>query len=288
MIHIRRAGVADAQECGRICYEAFRVIPTEHNFPVDFPASETATGVLTKIFSHPGFYCVVAEAKGKILGSNCLDERSLIAGVGPVTVDPAAQNRQTGRRLMEAVIERAAEKKFAGARLVQAAYHNRSMSLYTRLGFTVREPLACLQGPALGKTPAGYTVRRAETQDLQACNALCLHVHGHDRGGELRDAIGQGGAVVAEREGAIRAYATAMAFFGHAVGANNEAIQALISASTAFEGPGMATRLALTMRRSRPSFLPPPHLRVLVFSCRHGMASSSAGAWRMACELSSR
>lgn len=239
MIHIRRASVADAQECGRICYEAFRVIAAEHSFPADFPAPETAIGVLTMTFSHPGFYCVVAEDSGKILGSNCLDERGPIAGVGPVTVDPAAQNRQTGRRLMEAVMHRAAERKFAGARLVQAAYHNRSMSLYTRLGFVVREPLACLQGPALGKTLAGYTTRRAEIQDLQACNALCLHVHGHDRGGELCDAIGQGSAVVAEREGAIRAYATALAYFGHAVGANDEAIEALVSASAAFEGPGI-------------------------------------------------
>src|SRR6516165_383716 len=137
MIQIRRAEVSDAPECGRICHEAFRVIAAEHNFPVDFPAPETATGILTKMFSHPGFYCVVAEDGERILGSNCLDERGPIAGVGPVTVDPAAQNRQTGRRLMGAVIERAAKRKFAGVRLVQAAYHNRSMSLYTRLGFTV-------------------------------------------------------------------------------------------------------------------------------------------------------
>lgn len=66
-----------------------------------------------------------------------------------------------------------------------------------------------------------------------------MHVHGHDRDGELRDAIGHSTAVVVESEGAIRAYATAMAYFGHAVGANNEAIQALISAADAFQGPGI-------------------------------------------------
>jgi hypothetical protein len=41
------------------------------------------------MFSHPGFYCVVAESEGRIVGSNCLDERSAIAGVGPITVEPS-------------------------------------------------------------------------------------------------------------------------------------------------------------------------------------------------------
>ena len=37
------------------------------------------------MFSHPGFYGVVAESDGRIIGSNCLDERSPIAGVRPIT-----------------------------------------------------------------------------------------------------------------------------------------------------------------------------------------------------------
>ena len=40
-------------------------------------------------FSAPGFFCVVAEDNNRILGSNCLDERSIIHGIGPITVDPA-------------------------------------------------------------------------------------------------------------------------------------------------------------------------------------------------------
>src|SRR5256714_14182184 len=98
------------------------------------------------MFSHPSFFCVVAEQNGKIIGSNCLDERTPIAGVGPITIDPGTQNRRVGRQLMQAVISRAMEQKFAGVRLVQAAYHNRSLSLYAKLGFIVREPLDCLQG----------------------------------------------------------------------------------------------------------------------------------------------
>ena len=235
---IRRATPADADVCGRICFDAFGALAKKHNFPPDFPAVEIPIHVLSIMFSHPSFFCVIAEESGKVVGSNCLDERSTIAGIGPITIDPGAQNKSVGRQLMQAVIKRAAERKLAGVRLVQAAYHNRSLSLYAKLGFVVREPLACMQGSPIQKTP-GYTVRAAQANDLQSCNDLCIRVHGHDRGGELKDAVQQGTAVVAESEGRLKAYASSIAFFGHAVGESNEDLQALISAATEFQGPGI-------------------------------------------------
>jgi hypothetical protein len=191
------------------------------------------------MFSHPSFFCVVAEQSGRVIGSNCLDERSQIAGVGPITIDPAVQNKNVGRQLMRAVMVRASEQKFAGIRLVQAAYHNRSLSLYAKLGFVVREPIACMQGPAIQRTPPGYCVRPAKPSDLAACNDLCVRVHGHERGGEQSEAIQQGTAVVAEFNGQIKAYASSVAFFGHAVGDSNQDLQALLSAATEFQGPGI-------------------------------------------------
>jgi predicted N-acetyltransferase YhbS len=236
---VRRATPADAEVCGRICFEAFGALADKHNFARDVPAPEVGTAILSAMFSHPGFFCVVAERDQKIIGSNCLDERGTIAGVGPITIDPGTQDRHVGRQLMQAVMTRAAERKSAGVRLVQAAYHNRSLSLYAKLGFVVREPLTCMQGPAMQKTVPGYDVRPARQSDLAACNDLCLKVHGHDRGGELSDAIQQGTAVVAESDGAIRAYASAIAFSGHAVGAGNEDLQALLAAAAEFQGPGI-------------------------------------------------
>jgi GNAT superfamily N-acetyltransferase len=238
-IAIRKARPEDAAVCGRICYEAFTKISTDHAFPPDFPSVEVAVGVLSMMFSHPGFYCVVAEADGQMLGSNCLDERSSIAGIGPITIDPRAQNKGAGRALMEAVLTRSAERGFAGIRLLQAAFHNRSLSLYTKLGFDTREPISTMQGPPIKATTAGYGVRPARMADLEECNRLCRRVHGHDRGGELRDAIGQGTAVVAERAGRITAYATVIGFFGHTVGENNADVQALIANADQFAGPGI-------------------------------------------------
>jgi len=238
-VAVRKARPEDAPACGSICYEAFTKISTEHGFPPDFPSVEVAIGVLSMMISHPGFYCVVAESGGQILGSNCLDERSSIAGVGPVTIDPEVQNKGVGRVLMEAVLTRSAERSFQGTRLLQAAFHNRSLSLYTKLGFDTREPISAMQGPAIKVATPGYSVRSARVSDLEESNRLCVRIHGHDRGGELRDAMARGTAVLAEREGRIVAYSTLIGFFGHTVGETNADVQALIANADAFAGPGI-------------------------------------------------
>lgn len=237
-ISIREGTPADGEVCGRICYNAFKTISEAHGFAPDFPAPEVAIDVLTRMLANPNSYSVVAEIDGRIVGSNFLDERNSIAGVGPITVDPTVQNRAIGRRLMDAVHERSAENNFAGVRLIQAGFHVRSLSLYAKLGYDVREQLACIQGNALGISVDGYVVRPATEGDVDACNRLCTEVHGHDRGGELRDAVAHGSANVVEHERGITGYATIIGFFGHAVGQTNEDIKTLIGAAKEFVGPG--------------------------------------------------
>jgi hypothetical protein len=227
---------------------------------------------------HEGFFDVVAESDGRLAGSNFLDERNTIAGVGPITVDPALQNSSVGRELMQAVLDRAQAQGFAGIRLVQAGYHNRSLVLYLKLGFEVREHLSCLQGPAIGKTMGGISVRPAVSGDLAACNALCLRIHGHDRGGELADAIAQNVASVVERDGRITGYATPVAFFGHAVGETNDDIKALIAAAPSFPGPGLLvpTRNGALMRWCLGHGLRVTQTMTLM---TNGLYNEPAGAW---------
>lgn len=237
-ITLRRGSLEDAKRCGEICYSAFRSIAEKHNFPPDFPSSQTAIAFLSELLAHPNIYGVVAELDGQVVGSNFNHERSIIAGIGPITVDPAVQNRTVGRELMQDVLARAARQRFPGIRLVQAAYHSRSLSLYTKLGFVAREPLSTVQGPPIATQIPGYSVRPATASDLDACNKVCLTVHAHDRSSELIDAIKKGTATVVEHGGHITGYATAVAFFGHAVGETNEELKALIGAAPAFLGPG--------------------------------------------------
>ena len=238
-ITIRQATHADAPAAGPICFQAFHDINTAHNFPPDIATPEAGVGVLTRMFSHPGFYCVVAESDGRIIGSNCLDERSPVAGVGPITVETGAQNAGAGRKLMDAVLRRARERQFAGVRLLQAAFHNRSLSLYTKLGFDAREPISTMQGPPIGKAVQGYAVRPAAAADLEACNRVCESVHGHHRSGELADAIRQRTARVVERAGRVTGYASSVAFYGHTVGETNGDVQALLASASEFGGPGI-------------------------------------------------
>jgi GNAT superfamily N-acetyltransferase len=238
-LSVRRSKGSDAAAVGEICYRAFKAIADQHNFPPDFPSADAAIGLLTSLVNHPGFFDVTAEIDGRIVGSNFLDERNPISGVGPITVDPALQNDGAGRALMNAVMERSAERGFVGIRLVQAAYHPRSLALYLKVGFDARELLACLQGPPIGKALPGFVVRPATADDLPACNRLCFLVHGHERGGELTDAIAQGTARVVERTGRITGYATPIAFFGHAVAETNDDLKALIAAAESLPGPGV-------------------------------------------------
>ena len=139
---------------------------------------------------------------------------------------------------MCAVLNRARERNAAGVRLLQSTFHNRSLCLYTMLGFETRETISKMSGSPLSRVFPGYDVRPARATDLAAFSALCQRVHGHHRGGELDDAIKAGTARVIEHLGKITAYATDVAFFAHAVAEINQGLQALIGAAPGFPGGG--------------------------------------------------
>src|SRR4026208_2486548 len=233
----RTGTINDATACGTICYEAFKAIAQQHNFPPDIPSAEFAIGLLSRVLSRTDVYSVVAEMDHRVIGSNFLWEGDTIASIGPITVIPDAQNSSVGRQLMERVLERARTRRHVGVRLVQSAYHNRSLSLYTKLGFDAREPLSVMQGPALKLSLPGYTVRKASMEDLEACNLLAFHLHGFNRNGELKQAIQAGNAMVSEFNDRITGYTTGIAFFGHSVAETNDALKALIGAAENFSGP---------------------------------------------------
>ena len=277
-VKLREGRPDDAQSCGRIVYEAFKSIADQHNFPPDFPTPESGIQLVSYLMANPGFYKVVAELDGRIAGSNFLDERNPIAGIGPITVDPATQNRAIGRRLMQAVMERTAARNFPGVRLVQSAYHCRSLSLYTKLGFDSREPLSVFQGAALNLSIPGCAVRPARETDLAECGRLCIRVHGHDRTGEMREALRPGHAVVVERAGRITGYTSAIAFFGHTVGETNDDVKALVGAAQSFGGPGflVPTRNSDLMRWCLNSGLRITQPMTLMTT---GLYKKPAGAW---------
>jgi GNAT superfamily N-acetyltransferase len=236
-LRLRPGRIDDAGKVGKIIFEAFSAIARKHGFVSDFASVDIGRSIASSIMSNPGFYSVVAEdlseGKDRVVGSNFLDERSnVVAGVGPITVDPKYQNKGVGRQLMINVLERAKNKNFPAIRLLQASYHNRSLALYASLGFEVREPISTMQGKPIQEAIPGRSVRIATEFDVESCNAICKAVHGHDRSGELRDSIKQGSAKVVLHGDKITGYTTGLAFFNHSVGLTNDDLKAMIGSAT--------------------------------------------------------
>jgi predicted N-acetyltransferase YhbS len=225
---IRPAVTADAEDCGRIIYEAFKGIADRHGFPPDFPTVEAGIQIASVFIGHPSIFGVVAERDGRIVGSNFLDERDSIRGLGPITVDPRVQERGIGRRLMEAVLERG--QGSVGIRLLQDSFNTLSVSLYASLGFEVKEPLLLMRGKPRGKLPSAVEVRPLKSEELGACAALCRAVHGFERTNELRDALKSFSPFVALRKGRVIAYASAVTFWplNHGVAETEEDMKALL------------------------------------------------------------
>jgi predicted N-acetyltransferase YhbS len=248
---LRPGRIEDVDKVSKIIFEAFSAVADKHSFPPDFPSADVARGLASSLLSNPRFYSIVAEDntrngskdKNSIVGSNFLDERSnIVAGVGPLTIDPKYQNKGTGRQLMINVLERAENKNFPAIRLLQASYHSRSLALYATLGFEVREPISNMQGKPIQEAIPGRSVRAATESDTESCNTICKTVHGHDRNGELQDSIKQGSAKVVLHENKITGYTCGLTFFNHSVGLTNDDLKALISSATnddSYGGPGI-------------------------------------------------
>jgi GNAT superfamily N-acetyltransferase len=230
-VELREIREADRDDCARIVYEAFKAIADRHGFPPDFDSAQAAGQLIQAWLGHPDVWGVVAERDGRVIGSNFLEMRTPVAGVGPITVDPGEQSGGVGRRLMEAVLDRGGDKPI---RLVQDSFNPASLSLYARLGFEVKEPLVRIHGEAASDDAHRLEVRPFEARDLEACTQLCRAVHGFERSGELREVERSPlQPFVGVRDGRIVAYATSIAFWplAHGVAETREDLIALLVAA---------------------------------------------------------
>jgi GNAT superfamily N-acetyltransferase len=231
VVELRPIEPGDSEAAARIAYEAFAGIADRHRFARDFPTLESAAALTEAFIAHPSIWGVVAVSDGRVVGSNFLDERGPVRGVGPITVDPAAQGRGVGRLLMEAVLARGADAR--GIRLLQDSFNTLSLALYASLGFEVEEPVALMAGTPRTAPFPGVEVRRLRHEDLAASDELHRRVHGFERTNELRDALESPALdpFVALRDGRVVAYASTLTFFpaAHAVAEAEDDMAALIA-----------------------------------------------------------
>jgi GNAT superfamily N-acetyltransferase len=235
---LREPRPEDAEITADIVFNAFAGIDDYHRFARDFPERSAAAGLIDVWIPHPGIWGVIAEIDGRVVGSNFLDERDAISGVGPITVTPDGQNAGVGRMLMEAVIERGQDAR--GIRLLQGGFHMRSLALYTTLGFRVTASCILMEGrPAAGSAP-DLEVRPLTEDDLEECGRLCDAVHGFDRNGALGDAIKAMRPFAGLRDGRIVAYACALDFWPLAYGiaeTDDDMKSLLAGGAAALDGP---------------------------------------------------
>lgn len=227
-VHIRSMKQEDVETCGLICYSAFKNSADRHNFPPDHPSPAFSIELAQSFFANPQIFSIVAEHDDRIIGSNYLTEYDEVRAVGPLTIDSTVQSEGVGRQLMQAVIERGTEAN--SIRLVQDAFDPASLSLYTSLGFEVKEPLVVIEGTVKSDVASNIEIHPLQEQDLTQCAELCRSVLGVERTGDLKHTPSLT-AFVAVRDDRIIAYASAPHFWAsnHAVAQSEEDMQALLA-----------------------------------------------------------
>jgi GNAT superfamily N-acetyltransferase len=226
-------------EISRIIHGAFASFQQKHGFEPDFPSVDVAAGFAQMLIGAPQFYGITAIEDDRLVGSNFLWFFGDVAAVGPITVDPNAQSRGIGRKLMQAVINEAARRGVERVRLVQDAHNMASLSLYTSLGFNWRMHLGLLRiAPAQHTDPS---IRLATDADLPAIAELGKRLYRSDRSEELVFWTKAGfPLLVLERNGAITAYFMPF-MLGHGVADSQDDLFALITQAPRYLPADQAT-----------------------------------------------
>jgi predicted N-acetyltransferase YhbS len=239
---IRPIEDVDATGCGKVGYEAHMTISSKHSYPSEQPSEEYAIELIRSLLGNPNSHGFLAERQGEILGSIFLHKfpPSPVAVIGPLTVHPSAEGG-IGRMLMDTTLTQVHKEGYGQVRLVQSPSHIRSFVLYTKFGFTLREPLFLIQGqPLMGQNNTyNADVRLVrDDNDISMCNELCKSSYGFSREMELRQAKDRGVAIMIKRGGVITGYAAGIGILGHAVAKSNEELKTLIANVSTIVGPG--------------------------------------------------
>jgi GNAT superfamily N-acetyltransferase len=244
-----------AEAVGVMMYESFRDIAERHNFEPTFRTPEFAQVIVRLLAQSEGYESFLLVEEGQPLACNFGDERDEVVGVGPVAVAVGQQGGGLGRRVMEALLERAEQGGFTSVRLIQSAYNMQSFSLYHKLGFEVKDALASLHGrPPDDETPTDL-VREYTPDDLDACDALHRDVLGVGRRHDIEYMANFAPPVVVERDGRVAGYLTRFpgdeVFVTHGVARDEQALRDLII-GTSRAVPG---ELRLTLPTGQPETL---------------------------------
>jgi predicted N-acetyltransferase YhbS len=237
---IRAAAAEDVAACAATAYAAHARVSAIHNFPSELPTLEIATRFIRGKLEHPRCRGYVAEKDGYVVGSIFVTAvADCPAGaIGPITVEPAHEGG-VGAALMQEAVAEAARMGIAQLRLIQSPTHLRSLALYTKAGFNLREPLLVVTNTALTHAVENSGLRQATLGDGSDCASLCRKAYGFARKAELNEAISNNMAAVLERKDRIVGYACSIGFRGHAVASTVEDLTVLVAHAPKSLGAGL-------------------------------------------------
>ncbi|HWO93640.1 MAG TPA: GNAT family N-acetyltransferase, partial [Dehalococcoidia bacterium] len=203
---VRDLAPEDVEPLGDVIYEAFRDVATKHGFRPTFDSPATAS-LLLNTFRATELATIVTAAEGaEPVGSASMNVRSETAGIGPVAVSPRAQAGGVGRAMMEELLRRADAEGCTSVRLVQAGYNVTSFSLYSKLGFVVRDVVLSLEGRIEAPETDASAVREMRPEETATAAALDTRLTGFRREPDFALLRGIGPGWVWEQDGIVRGY----------------------------------------------------------------------------------
>ena len=226
-------------ELARICYEAFWDLHTRHAVYCDIPDMNTGMQIISHVTAHPDCTGIVATIDGQPIGSNFLLHSDVVAGIGPITVDPRFQSHGVGRLLMQWAIDEVHRRGIQQTRLFQEAINTTTLSLYASLGFIWRDSAALMQAtPATTDDP---TIRSLTMADLDRIELLSIQGYGASRARSANQLlVAKFPGFARERDGQIVGYSIS-SLFGHANAATDDDLLALIAHAARHTPPELAT-----------------------------------------------
>lgn len=127
---IRSAGLSDAEAINRL-----NTVSMGYDYPL-----EKAKLAIEKVLSLPEHILLVAEVGGKAAGYVHADDYSTVyadnlMNILGIAVDPAFQSMGIGKKLLEAVENRARERNASGIRLTSGEKRKGAHEFYEKLGY---------------------------------------------------------------------------------------------------------------------------------------------------------
>jgi len=257
VVSIRPMTEADVPAVGEIIAVAFNDVFQRHGFPAPWPEAQAAEVVPSLYVTYPGARGFVAQRDGQVVGLGFLYVRGDTAGIGWVAVAPEAQGSGAGRAIMERLLEEA--RDCSSVRLIQDAFNNVSFSLYTKLGFVVRDvaPLLVAEDPRPRPPASPSAVRPMTPADLESVAALEARLTGMRRQADYALLLPFRRQLVCERDGRTTGFlcripAADAILLGPAAGEQLDDLKALLCGAVELPGPRL-TELRLTA--SQPELL---------------------------------